>query len=136
MTQRVFLDANVLFSCASLPGSRLSALWAFTATTLVSSNYAVAESHRNLDVPAHRARLEQLTKTLEIVTTWHAARLPPDVRIAEKDAPILLAAIAAGATHLLTGDRRDFGHLFGKTVAGVEILMPADYLARRNARRG
>ena len=38
------------------------------------------------------------------------------VTLDEKDRPLLCAAIRAGCTHFATGDRRDFGHLFGKTV--------------------
>lgn len=50
------------------------------------------------------------------------------------DRPILLAAIAARATHLLTGDVKHFGRLFGRRVEGVVILTPGDYL-RGRARR-
>jgi hypothetical protein len=32
------------------------------------------------------------------------------------------------ATHLLTGDIKHFGSLFGVTVEGVLILPPAEYL--------
>jgi hypothetical protein len=53
------------------------------------------------------------------------------VELAEKDAPILLAAIGARATHLLTGDVRDFGRYFGKRLGGVLVLTPGEYLRRR-----
>jgi len=33
-------------------------------------------------------------------------------------------AIAGQATHLLTGDERDFGRFWGKTVQGVKIVSP------------
>jgi hypothetical protein len=56
--------------------------------------------------------------------------LPSAVSLPDKDAPILLAAVAARATHLVTGDLRHFGPFFGKNVAGVTILTPADYLRR------
>ncbi len=36
-----------------------------------------------------------------------------------KDQPILAAANGAGCTHLLTGDARHFGHLYGKRVQGA-----------------
>lgn len=39
-----------------------------------------------------------------------------------KDAPILAAAVHANADILATGDLRDFGHLFGKSLRGVRIL--------------
>jgi hypothetical protein len=41
-----------------------------------------------------------------------------------KDAPILGGAIAGQATHLLTGDERDFGKFWGKTIQGVKIVSP------------
>ena len=47
------------------------------------------------------------------------------------------AAIANRATHLITGDRRDFGAYFGKQLGGVLILPPRDYFEsrRRKPRR-
>ena len=129
---RVFLDANVLFSSAYLPTSRLTNLSRLPATVLLSSDYAVEEARRNLDLVDQRHRLEQLVKRMEIVTAWQSVSLPRGVRLDDKDVPILLAAIEARSTHLLTGDQQDFGHLYGKTVSGVEILPPAAYLTRRS----
>jgi hypothetical protein len=39
--------------------------------------------------------------------------------------------MAAGATHLLTGDLRDFGHLLGRRVGGVKIQTPGNFLRSR-----
>ena len=36
--------------------------------------------------------------------------------------PVLCSAIAAGATHLLTGDKKDFNHLYGKKIQGVKVV--------------
>ena len=47
-----------------------------------------------------------------------------------KDRPILVAAIAAQATHLLTGDFKHFGPLYGKRIHGVLILSPSTYYAQ------
>lgn len=58
----------------------------------------------------------------------HDYELPPEIRLPIKDRPIMIAAIKAEATHLITGDLRDFGELYGRTVAGVIILPPAAYL--------
>ncbi len=44
------------------------------------------------------------------------------VALAEKDVPLLCAAIRSQCGYFTTGDRRDFGHLFGETVQGVEII--------------
>ena len=141
MTDRVFLDANVLFSAAWLEESGLTKLWHRADTALVASRLAVAEARRNLDTDSQRARLDALAVRLILVDPSPDATLPPAVSLAAKDVPILLAAIEAGATvlswtvpgatHLLTGDRKHFGHLYGRTVAGVKILAPATYLAKR-----
>jgi hypothetical protein len=56
------------------------------------------------------------------------------VELREKDWPILGGAVAAGATHLITGDRRDFGPYFGTEIFGVMILAPGDYLAQGEGR--
>ena len=53
-----------------------------------------------------------------------AAGLP----LARKDAPILAAAIQGKVDILLTGDRRDFGYLFGQVLEGVTISTPAEAL--------
>ena len=51
-----------------------------------------------------------------------------------KNVPILLAAIAAKCTHLLTGDRKHFGPHFGRSIEGVRVMMVRDYLIARDVR--
>ncbi len=58
-------------------------------------------------------------------------KLPPRVRLPEKDEPILRAALAAGATHLLTGDLHDFGPLLGRKVGALRIQTPGVFLRSR-----
>ena len=128
MTHRVFLDANVLFSAAWLEGSGLGRLWRLPGTALVSSQVAVAEAERNLDSGEQRTRLQSLVARMALVEAPPRAALPAGVELVAKDTPILLAAIEAGATQLLTRDRRHFGHLYGNSVSGVKVLMPAAYL--------
>lgn len=125
---RVFLDANVLFSAAYRAGSALEGLWEGTNVTLLSSAYAIEEANRNLEERDARARLETLVAAMEIVPDVAGGELPTRVILPEKDRPILLAAIAAEATHLLTGDRAHFGPYFGRRIAGVLIQRPGDYL--------
>jgi uncharacterized protein len=127
----VFLDANVLFSAAYKPGSRLLALWEREGTLLLSSAYAIEESRRNLALarPGQLAALGRLVAALRIVPeSGDEGMLPDDVELADKDRPILASAIAARATHLLTGDKEHFGALYGRAVGGVLILVPAGYL--------
>lgn len=83
--------------------------------------------------------LEQLCAGVTIVpeaSSWPS--LPDGVDLPDKDQRILAAAIGAGCTHLLTGDTRHFGSLYGRRVGGVLVLTPAQYLRRRAAkgRRG
>jgi uncharacterized protein len=130
-TDRVFLDANVLFSAAYRAGSALERLWEATNVTLLSSAYAIEEANRNLEERDARARLQTFVAALEIVPDIATGDVPTGVVLPEKDLPILFAAIAAESTHLLTGDRAHFGPYFGRRVAGVLIQRPGDYLATR-----
>ena len=57
--------------------------------------------------------------------------LPAGIVLPDKDRPILLSAIRAKATHLLTGDRQHFGVLYGQSISGVTVLRPADFIAGR-----
>ena len=128
---RVFLDANVLFSAAYREKAGLLALWELPDVRLLTSGYAAEEARRNLDTPERRARLEKLLETVEIVAEDLRRALPAEVRLPEKDAPILRAALTAGATHLLTGDLRDFGDLLGRRVGGLRVQTPGAFLRSR-----
>jgi predicted nucleic acid-binding protein len=130
---RLFLDANVLFSAAYRPAAGLLRLWRLPNVVLCSSRYALEEARANLSAESQRNRLAQLAAELQFFEST-GNQLPAGVSLPEKDAPILLAAIAARATHLITGDLRHFGPYFGRKIAGVTILPPADYLRRSAAR--
>jgi predicted nucleic acid-binding protein len=136
----VFLDANVLFSAEYRPDSGLRRLWHLRAVRLVSSHYAVEEARRNLADPPQRDALEALLTSVTLsaeaapVDPGLSASTPPS--LPEKDRPIFKAAVAAGATHLLTGDLRHFGSLFGERVEGVLVLPPGEYLRGRAATDG
>ena len=126
---RVFLDANVLFSAAYAEGSGLTQLWRRKGTRLLASGYVIEEARRNFDNAAARDRLEALLEGVEQVGD-PAAALDPEMEkgLPENDRPVLRAAMAAGASHLLSGDRRAFGAWYGKRLAGVLVLRPAEYL--------
>jgi predicted nucleic acid-binding protein len=126
---RLFLDANVLFSAAYRPGAGLLRLWKLRNVVLCSSHYALEEARANLTTESQHRRLAELSDGLQFFES-EAGELPSGVSLPDKDAPILLAAVASRATHLITGDFRHFGPLFGMKVAGITILAPADYLSR------
>lgn len=125
---RVFLDANILFSAALGPRTKAHGLMELAPTRrceLLTLTYAIEEARRNLARKTPRA-LDSLRPLLATVTVaeppssgllaWAEAEgLPP------KDAPILAGAVAARADLLVTGDRRHFGHLFGRELRGVTV---------------
>lgn len=126
---RLFLDANVLFSAGYRADSGLRALWSRgDAVGLLTTSYAIEEARRNLPDDAARGRLEGLLLGVTVVPDIMIGDLPSHVTLPDKDRPILLSAIAARATHLITGDRVHFGRYFGNEIEGVIIQRPADYL--------
>jgi uncharacterized protein len=132
---RVFLDANVLFSAAYRDQSRLARLWTIPDTALVTSQYAIEEARRNLDRPEQQARLAQFTADLEIIQNEDVVGEEiVGVELPAKDWPILWAAVVAKATHLLTGDLRHFGPCYGRSIAGVRVMQPADYFREKDSR--
>lgn len=129
---RLFLDANVLFSAAYRDRAGLLRLWDLPDVERVTSSYALEEARANLDTEEQRARLDVLAKKLRIHAHVPRERsLPEASGLPAKDRPILLAAIEAAATHLVTGDVAHFGKWMGKVVHGVKIVRPAAYLAAR-----
>ena len=131
----LFLDANVLFSAAYSPDARLRLFWQIPSTRLVTSLYAAEEARRNFTKPDQRKRLELLLALIKQVAEADPAILPADVLLPEKDRPILAAAIASGATHLITGDRAHFGVWYGRKIGGVTVLPPAAYVDERHERQ-
>ena len=127
---RIFLDANVLFSASYREDAPLQRLWRLADVELVTSTYAIQETLANIHREEQLERLERLLTEVRVVSAWDHIFLPNDIVLPEKDIPIMQAAIAAGATHLITGDKRDFGEHFGQTIAGIEVLRPATYLRR------
>jgi predicted nucleic acid-binding protein len=127
---RIFLDANVLVSAAWSDDNALTPLWRLPGIELVTSIYASEEATRNLHDPGRKERLAALLGSVTLVGDF-ALELAVPASVPAKDRPIIGAAIAARATHLLTGDKAHFRHCFGKEVCGVRVLRPAAYLRRK-----
>ena len=131
----LFLDANILFSAAYRAESGLARLWTLPGVRLVTSQYAAEEARRNLASGEPLVRLAELLRHVDVMEAPLTRDHPVVglVELAEKDVPVLVAAVEAGATHLLTGDVRHFGGLFGRRIGGVLIVRPAEYLRGRAA---
>lgn len=135
---RLFLDANILFSAAYSADSPLLELWRLKQALLFSSGYSLEEARRNLALlrPDRLSNLQQLIAKVQLADAPPLATVPIEARaLPQKDLPILLAAIEARATHLLTADKRHFGPLRGKTLEGVLVLTPGDYLRTKGKSR-
>ncbi len=118
----IFLDANILFS-GSNPDSNLHRflLYLIDRHSLVSSPYAIHEAERN--ILAKRPQWQDShVDLLKKVKTVPDKVLAVDAGLPDKDKPILGAAIAAKCHYLLTGDKRDFGHLYGRQIEGVTVI--------------
>ena len=128
--ERLFLDANILFSAAYRADSKLLTLWKLKDVMLCSSRYAIEETRINLNEEDQRGRLQRLSTDLRLFEASDR-KLPSGVSLPDKDAPILLAAIEAQADYLLTGDFRHFGPYFGRKFVGVVVALPSQYFKKR-----
>jgi uncharacterized protein len=127
---RIFLDANILFSAAKSDGAvrRLVHLLLKAGHECCVDGYVMEEARRNLAVkaPGSLAPLAALLPRLHLATAQHAdAALEASLPLPEKDRPVLAAAIRHGCAAVVTGDRRHFGPLYGKSIRGVTIHSPA-----------
>lgn len=130
--ERLFLDANVLFSAAYRPNAGLLRLWRLPNVVLCTSHYALEEARINLTEDSQRQRLVRLSTALNFFDAASREQ-PRGINLPEKDIPILLAAVEARSTHLITGDLRHFGPYFGKKLFGILVLPPAGYFCLRSA---
>jgi uncharacterized protein len=133
---RVFLDANVLFAAAISPEGRSAALFHLADNrlcTLLTSAHAVTEARQNLKDRYAGAleRFEHLARRVTIVPEAASPRVDwaRHQALPNEDAPILAAAIDADANVLVTGDRKHFGHLFGRKLEGLLVLRLAQTLS-------
>ena len=130
---RLFLDANVLFTAAHNPRGKAAFVLELAAEghwQAVTSALALDEARRNLarKFPECVERLDPLVAGVERVNAPPGSPCPVD--LPEKDRPILAAALRAGASHLLTGDRAHFGpHMNApEKTGGVVVQTVADFL--------
>lgn len=125
---RLFLDANILFSAAHSTTAGARELFKLSDAghcQLMTSQHAILEAQRNLLVksPTGAADFKKI-----LINVHRVSDVGPNLvakagsfGLPENDAPILAAAVASGADMLVTGDRKHFGHLFGKVIGGVRI---------------
>ncbi len=126
---RVFLDGNILFSFAYGSPS-LDRLWGLAREgrcELLVSRYVIEEAKRNLTEPDQINKLHTCLSDVRVVLEANP-RVTCPIDLPDKDKPVLMAAISAGADYLITGDVAHFGKYFGQTIEGVKICMVREYL--------
>lgn len=130
---RVFLDANILFSVAyGSPG--LDRLWDLAGEglcVLLASRYVVEETKRNLHNQDQLQNLETYLSNVQIVLEADQ-RLECPLDLPDKDKPVLMAAIFARADYLITGDMAHFGKYFGHLIMGVKVSTARGYILSKS----
>ena len=126
---KIFVDANVLFSAAySQKGKAFDLI--SSGIHIVTSDYAINEAKKNLSLKWANAleHLDKLIEKIEVVVSVESEGCP--INLPTKDRPIFLAAMKSNATHLLTGDLKDFGRFMNKPEksAGNVIQTVNDFL--------
>ncbi len=131
--KQLFLDANVLFTAAHNPRGKASLVISFAAKGLwqiATSSYAVEEARRNLQqkypqsINAYEAQLARI----QVYASGKGTHCP--LSLPQKDRPIFESALSCSATHLLTGDMKDFGHHMNNPnkSEGILIQTVAEFL--------
>lgn len=127
----IFLDSSVAVAASLSATGASHEVFNHAASRgwrLIVSPWVLREVRDNLaDKPLDAARAWLLLRgkaTMEndeLIFDW------PIVFEASKDKPVLFSALAC-ADVLLTLDRRDFRDLLGKTIYGLRVLTPGDFL--------
>ena len=102
----------MLFTAAHNPSGKAALIIDLGAQSyweVVTSSYAIEEARRNISIkfPDYLKRFETMVTGVIKVPSRSGQNYP--ALLPEKDRPILEAAILCKATHLLTGDIKDFG---------------------------
>jgi uncharacterized protein len=84
--------------------------------SLLTSDHALEEARVNLKIkkPVAFDTLDSMANLLELIHT--PATSPTALELREDDLLIFAAAVAGGATHLLTGDRKHFARYFNNRI--------------------
>ena len=122
---RVFLDSNILFS-AALGSEPFVLLWEIALAgkiQLLTTAYCFTEAVDNLTHkrPAALQRYAELREAVSEVRDDQAKLAWARKLVPDQDAPVLAAAVAAGAYVLVTGDLRHFGPLMERRALPIRV---------------
>ena len=129
----VFLDANVLFS-AAVGGPAFELIWELARrgrVRLVTSAHCRAEATANIERKRPRSATGFERALAEVALTREPASSLVDAArrlLPEKDAPVLAAALEAGADVLITGDLKHFSVLMERDHLPLRVRSPRAFL--------
>ena len=130
---RLFLDTSVLLAASGSARGASQFLVEQAAVhgwKLASSDYCEEETRRNLPNPGRSsaANLKNQVAPRIVFVRASFALDKPLVFHKAKDRPIVITALAARATWLLTLDEADFHTKLGREVYGLRIATPGEFL--------
>ena len=138
---RVFVDANIVFSAAQYPESRIAAFIHHSKAMglrCLCSPAVIEEAVVNLKKkhPKGLPQVALLLAKMEHVQALPGAKCP--VKLADKDHHVLLAALAGKADVLVTGDLKDFGPLMNdpKKAAGILVQTFSQFMVALEREKG
>ena len=109
----VFLDSSVLFSAVNSPTGGSSKLFTLKNIKLITSNFVLTETERNVRKKLHEYHLDRflmLVEKIEIIKQFPDERLIEKAGkvIVEKDSVILAESKKSKADFLVTLDQKHF----------------------------
>jgi predicted nucleic acid-binding protein len=97
---------------------------------LLTAEYCLREAEFNLPKLGKKAELSwtQIIRPAVIPLSTRLTLDRPLIFRATKDRPVVISALSQKADYLLTLDRDDFHGLLGRTVYGLPIRTPGEFL--------
>ena len=116
----------MLFTAAHNPNGQAALLFELGNQgywDLYTSVYAMEEAVRNIEIkyPESRDSLARIITQINLIRHYSDHPCPDGLNM--KDRPIFQAAVESSATHLLTGDIKDFGHYMNQTEKTFNICI-------------
>ncbi len=130
---RLFLDSSVLLAAAGSSTGASRLLFDIASRhgwELLTAEYCLREAEFNLPKLGKKAELSwtQIIRPAVIPLSTRLTLDRPLIFRATKDRPVVISALSQKADYLLTLDRDDFHGLLGRSVYGLPIRTPGEFL--------
>jgi predicted nucleic acid-binding protein len=130
---RLFLDSSVLLAAAGSSKGASRLLFDHATSQgwhLLTADYCIREVEFNLSKLGPKAS-QDWSEIISPSVISEGTRLSLDrplIYRATKDRPVVISALSQKADYLLTLDRDDFHDLLGRSVYGLPIRTPGEFL--------